>query len=149
MLNFSRLAEENYHSVSIVRSPTVYGYSKNLRLGTGLNRVIFDAHFKARVSIHGVTDYQGPHIYIDDLIAALVDYIGDVKVGVGYVSFESVMLEDLILGLNDVFQNLDVIYLEQDQLVKTLRIKSYADSIERLPSGLTKNIKAMSDWFIY
>ena len=67
---------------------------------------------------------------------------------VGYVSFASVMLEDLVLGLNDVFQNLDVIYLEQDQLVKTLRIKSYADSIERLPSGLSKNIKAMSDWFI-
>lgn len=147
--HFLRLAEENYHSVSIVRCPAVYGYSKNLRLGTGLNRLIFDAHFKASASIHGVTDYQGPHIYIDDLITALLDYIGDVKVGVGYVPFENVMLDDLILGLNDVFESLDIIYLEQDHPVETLRIKSHTNSTEFLPSSLTKNIRTISKWFIY
>ena len=34
--HFERLLEENFHSVFILRFPTVYGHSKNLRLGTAL-----------------------------------------------------------------------------------------------------------------
>ena len=149
--HFLRLVEENYHSVSVVRCPTVYGRSKNLRLGTGLNRLIFDAHFKARISIHGVEEYQAPHIYIDDIITALVHLAGDIKVGVSYMPFQNIMLDELVSGINEVFQNIDIIYLEQDHPVDTLIIKSPSSPIEFAQfstSSLSENIQKFSNWFI-
>ena len=149
--HFGRLAEEGYHSVSIVRCPTVYGYSKNLRLGTGINKVVFDAHFKARVAMHGVSEYQAPHVYINDLIVALVGYAADQKTGITYVPSYNVKLDNLIAALNDVFHNIDVIYLEQDQSFDSLTIKPAIrnDGSVADPSVLAENIRNFSEWFTF
>lgn len=149
--HFLRLAEEKIHSVSILRSPTVYGYSKNLRLGTGLNRLIFDAHHKGRVSIHGVADYQAPHVYIDDLILALVHFYRNNIIGITHVPSQNMIMDELTSALREVFQDIDIIYLEQDHPVETLRIEPATNSMEIKGFGsatLSQNIKQFSDWFI-
>lgn len=150
--HFLRLVGENYHSVSIVRCPVVYGYSKNLRLGTGINKLIFDAHFKGRVAIHGVSEYQAPHIYIDDLIDVLLGYAQNESLGICYTPFQNVKLEALISGLNEVFENIEVIYLEQDHPVNTLIIKSNQNLTEGedfMNASLSENIRKFCDWFVY
>jgi len=150
--HFNRLVEENYHSVSIIRCSTVYGYSKNLRLGTGINRLVFDANFKAKVTIHGVSEYQAPHIYLNDLIAFLVRSVEESKNGISYTPMQNVRLDELILALNEVFQKLDIIYLEQDHPVTYQRIRSmpeFEESSGLNTSDLSKNIKIFSDWFTF
>lgn len=150
--HFNRLVEENFHSVSIIRCSTVYGYSKNLRLGTGINRLVFDANFKSKVSIHGVSEYQAPHIYLNDLIAFLIRSIGDSKNGISYTPMQNVRLDKLILALNEVFQNLDIIYLEQDHPITYQRISSIpslSESSELNTSNLSKNIKMFSESFTF
>ena len=150
--HFLRLAEENYHAVSIVRCPIVYGYSKNLRLGTGINKLIFDAHFKGRVSIHGVSEYQAPHIYIDNLIAVLLGFAESEKPGIGYAPVQNVSLDELISGLTTVFENIEVIYLEQDQPDNTLIVKpdhNYSELRDPDYGSLVDNIRKFCTWFIY
>ena len=44
--------------VQLIRCANVYGYSKNLRVETPINQMIFDAHFTNRIAIHGSPEHR-------------------------------------------------------------------------------------------
>lgn len=58
-----------------VRSPTVFGYSKNLRVDSAVNRVIFDVVLKGRATLASGSDLQSPHVDIRSLVKFLVHLV--------------------------------------------------------------------------
>jgi UDP-glucose 4-epimerase len=50
----------------------VNGYSKNLRVETPINQLIFDAHFTNRIAIHGLPAHALTHISVYRLVEVIV-----------------------------------------------------------------------------
>ena len=72
--HFYRLRDATNCEVSIVRTPTVFGYSKNLRVDLSINRLVFDAYFKNKVMVRGedeINCYVPMTSLIDSLIKKL------------------------------------------------------------------------------
>jgi len=71
--HLKRLAASEHHKYFNLRLPTVFGYSKNLRIDCPINRLVFDANFKKRIQIHGENNGVSPYIYIKDLLDYIVN----------------------------------------------------------------------------
>jgi len=70
-----RLTASECHKVLNVRSPIIFGYSKNLRVDQFINRMIFDAKMRGRVQIFGNNTAATPHIYLKNLVSFLISCI--------------------------------------------------------------------------
>ena len=60
---------------AVVRCPSVFGYSKNLRLDSLFNRMVFDANFSGKVVIPGDIEAYSPHCEIGNLIEFLAELV--------------------------------------------------------------------------
>lgn len=55
----------------IVRAASVYGYGKSMRFDAVINRLLFDAHFTGRITLHGSGEQVRSFIHIDAATAVL------------------------------------------------------------------------------
>jgi UDP-glucose 4-epimerase len=98
----------------IVRCAQVYGYSKNLRFETILNRMIFDAHFSSRIAIHGDPDYSSTFISVDRLAVVLAGLVRSDNFS-GIYNLSRRLLSSLEIGeaLQQVYTGLEIIFVDQ------------------------------------
>lgn len=114
--HLKRLTGGGQHRYLNLRLPTVFGYSKNLRIDCPINRLVFDANFKKRIQIHGENNGVSPYIYIKDLL----DYVVNVSIaqvdnasGHYYPPFINVDTYSVYEVLKEIHPNLEVIILDQ------------------------------------
>jgi UDP-glucose 4-epimerase len=101
-------------SVQLVRCANVYGYSKNLRVETEINQLVFDAHFSNRVSIHGDPEFTQTYISLYRLVEVLAQMVNqNVESDVYNLSHLSVSSMDMVEGLKVIYPGLETIFVDQ------------------------------------
>ena len=101
-------------SVQLVRCANVYGYSKNLRVETDINQLIFDAHFTNRVSIHGDPEHTLTYISIYRLVEVLVQVaLKEMESDVYNLSHRRLSSLGMVEILKEVYPDLETIFVDQ------------------------------------
>lgn len=146
-----RLAENAKARVINIRSPIVFGYSKNLRIDQTINRMVFDARMKGRVQVFGGSEYPVPHIYMPDLISLLssiTSYEGKTRDIIPNPQMISV--ENVYQALVACIDNLEITLVDQGAYSLTPHFSSQVATYptERLRRSLEEQVEEFIHSFI-
>lgn len=100
--------------VQLVRCANVYGYSKNLRVETTINQLIFDAHFTNRISIHGDPAHTITQISLYRLVEVLARMVkAEMSSDVYNLSHRALSSIDMVDALKEIYPELETIFVDQ------------------------------------
>lgn len=124
-----QLHDESRHSFLNVRSPIVFGYSKNLRVDQAVNRMVFDAKMRGRVQILGDSSANAPHIYINDLVM-LLQSLGDSSLtGLSLIPTAiSLSAHEVFESLQSEINGLEAIYVDQSTYASEIQLLDTVDT---------------------
>ena len=109
----------------ILRCGNVYGYSKNLRIDAAINRMLFDAHFEGRITVHGSGEQRRAFICMNRLIDALYGMLDtELASGIYNLVDNNIMVNDIGAALAELYPGLEMIFVDQRLPVQDLIVRS-------------------------
>lgn len=100
--------------VQILRCANIFGYSKNMRFDAVVNRFMFDAHFKGRIRVNGSGTQRRSFVNIKRLCKAIRYLIDQKESGLYNLSEHHLSIEDLANLVNDLYPDMERIYINQN-----------------------------------
>ncbi len=124
--------------VQLIRCAGVYGYSKNLRVETSVNQLIFDAHFTNRIAIHGEPEHTLTYISIYRLVEVLARMVNrEMDSDVYNLSHRKMSSLELVDALKELYPELETIFVDQHIPLHDLTMECDARFQEMLPGNTT------------
>ena len=139
-------------SVQLVRCANVYGYSKNLRVETEINQLVFDAHFSNRVAIHGDPEFTQTYISLYRLVEVLAQMVNqNVESDVFNLSHLSVSSMDMVEGLKVIYPGLETIFVDQHIPLHDLTMKCDGRLAPLLPNdtSIVEDLQKFKELFTF
>ena len=100
--------------VQLIRCANVYGYSKNLRVETPINQMIFDAHFTNRIAIHGSPEHTQTHISVYRLVEVMARMVKrEMDSDVYNLSHRKMSSLNMLDALKELYADLETIFVDQ------------------------------------
>ena len=110
-------------SVHLVRCANVYGYNKSMRFDAVINRLMFDAHFTGRATIHGSGQQTRSFVHIESLVRCLLAVgLQGALPGVSNVVERSASVEEIATEIAALYPDLELLYIQQDMRLRNLRV---------------------------
>lgn len=107
--------------VYILRCANAYGYSKNLRIETLVNRMMFGAHFFNKVEVHGDREATHALIEISQAVKTLASLIETgINPGVYNLGQRNVSAAEIVDILRNIYPSLESLYVDQHLNVNDL-----------------------------
>lgn len=127
--------------VQIVRLGNVYGYSKSMRFDAVINKFMFHAHMKRRISIQGDGEQHRSFVHIRKVADLFASMLQD--------RFEpgTYHMVDRVLSINDISEALEKLYegLEKLHVNQHLRLREIkvapSRAIERFLEGYSESFE--------
>lgn len=138
--------------VLLIRCASVYGYSKNLRFETMLNQLVFDAHFKNKIAIHGYPKSTSTFMSLPELVRIITRVLdGNWLSGIYNLSNINLSLADIELALRGLYPSLDAIYIDQHIPGRDLVMScsTVFDQFKFSDNSLEKNLKEFQSNFTF
>lgn len=108
----------------IVRCGNVYGYSKSMRFDAVINKFMFDANYKGRISINGNGDQHRSFIHAERVTSALANIISANMKSIKFDLVEKVLSVNEIAGtLKEIYPRLEMLYVNQHLSLKEVKVK--------------------------
>lgn len=111
----------------IVRCGNVYGYSKSMRFDALINRFMFEANFNQRITINGDGEQTRAFVHIDkavDVLSGLMEH--PLENGVYDLVEHIFSVNDVAQTLHEVFDDLEMIFVNQHMKLRQLKVKANA-----------------------
>jgi UDP-glucose 4-epimerase len=112
----------------IIRLGNVYGYSKNIRIQSVINKMMFDANFHKRIKINGSGNQKRAFIYIKNAVNILASFLNktyDKKV------FNAVdnnySINEVVSVLKEIYPELEMIYVNQHLPMRSIVVEPSPD----------------------
>ncbi|MDH3708807.1 MAG: SDR family oxidoreductase [Cyclobacteriaceae bacterium] len=113
----------------IIRCGNVYGYNKSIRFDSVINRFVFDANYKGRISVNGDGTHARAFIHINMITEVLAKLIeATIPPGVYNVVARNLQVLDLLDVLKELYPELEFIFINQHLNLRGIRVKPH-DSI--------------------
>jgi UDP-glucose 4-epimerase len=123
----NRLFEKSMDTY-IIRCGNIYGYSKSMRLDSVINKFMFDAHFKERISINGTGRQHRSFIHIDKTVNILSNLIfSELKQGKYDLVEDNLTIEHIAETLKNIYPDLEMLFINQQLKMRELKVKPNAD----------------------
>jgi len=138
--------------VQLVRCANLYGYSKNLRVESNLNQLIFDAHFNNRISIHGDPDHTLSYISLYRTVEVLAQLALTQVPSASYnLSHRDLSAMDVVDVLRRFYPELETIFVDQHIPLKSLTIECDQQLAALLPAdtSLQQDIAKFKELFTF
>lgn len=124
--------------VQLIRCANVYGYSKNLRVETTVNQLIFDAHFTNRISIHGDPTHTVSYISLYRLVEVLARMVkAEMPADIYNLSHRDLAATDMVDSLKEIYPDLETIFVDQHIPQHSLTMACDERLMPLLPGGST------------
>ena len=121
--------------VQLIRCANVYGYSKNLRVDTNINQLLFDAHYANRVSIHGNPNRTLSYISVGRLVEVIARGLkSQMPSGTFNLSHRDLSYAEMLDGLKEIYPELETIFVDQHIPLPNLTISCDPVLLDLLPS---------------
>ena len=124
--------------VQLIRCANVYGYSKNLRVETSVNQLIFDAHFTNRIAIHGEPEHTLTYISVYRLVEVLARMVKrEMDSDVYNLSHRNMSSLEMVDALKELYPELETIFVDQHIPLHDLTMECDDRLRELLPGNTT------------
>ena len=124
--------------VQLIRCANVYGYSKNLRVETPINQMIFDAHFTNRIAIHGSPEHTQTDISVYRLVEVMARMVKrEMESDVYNLSHRKMSSLDMVDALKELYPDLETIFVDQHIPLHDLTVECDERLKEMLPCDTT------------
>ena len=117
----------------IIRCGNVYGYNKSVRFDSVINRFVFDANYKKRITINGNGTQSRAFIHVDTISEILSDLINtSLEPGIYNVSTQNYQILELVDVLKSIFPDLEFMFVNQHLNLRGIRIQPSKKLSEQL-----------------
>ena len=124
--------------MQLIRCANVYGYSKNLRVETSVNQLIFDAHFTNRIAIHGEPEHTLTYISVYRLVEVLARMVKrEMDSDVYNLSHRNMSSLEMVDALKELYPELETIFVDQHIPLHDLTMECDDRLREMLPGNTT------------
>jgi UDP-glucose 4-epimerase len=108
----------------ILRCGNVYGFSKSMRFDTVINKMLFDAHFKGRISIHGSGDQFRAFIHIDTVSKIIAELTSDKTDSGTYDLVENnYRVNEIALTMKEIYPELEMLFIDQNMKMREIQVR--------------------------
>lgn len=108
----------------ILRCGNVYGFSKSMRIDTVINKMLFDAHFKGRISVHGSGEQYRAFIHIDTLSGMIADLVSnDLESGTYDLVENNYSVNDIAKTLKGIYPKLEMLFIDQNMKMREIQVR--------------------------
>lgn len=129
--------------ILLIRCATVFGYSKNQRFETVLNKLLFQAHFFNKVAIQGNPTSSLSYVSMTSLVDCLANVLeAGMLTGVQNLSQISLSLEQIESSLRGLYPTLETIFVDQHMSAPDLNMKCSPAILEYMQTskGFTEDL---------
>lgn len=108
----------------IIRCGNIYGYSKSMRFDSVINKFMFDANFKSRISINGTGEQYRSFIHIDKTANILSKLIfSDLKEGKYDLVEDNLSINHIADTFKTIYPDLEMLFINQQLKMRELKVK--------------------------
>jgi len=108
----------------IVRCGNIYGFSKSMRFDSVINKFMFDANFKNRISIQGNGEQHRSFIHIDKTANILANItFSDLEQGVYDLVEDNLSINHIANTFKTLYPGLESISINQQLKMRELKVK--------------------------
>lgn len=137
----------------IIRLGNVFGYNKSMRFDAVINRFMFDAHFKNRISIDGNGKQWRAFVHIATVQRVLSQLIHHpLPSGVYNLVDRNLQILDIVDVLKEIYPNLEFIFINQHLQLSELQVDPQSALQELFPAldrDLKSELLAFKDEFAF
>ena len=107
-----------------IRIGNVYGFGSSTRYDGVINKFMFDANFKGRISIHGNGRQMRSFISLQSVIAALVKLLDfNLESGTYNLTDKNLQVLDIVEVLQEIYLALEFIFINQHIKIEDLQVE--------------------------
>jgi len=130
----------------IIRCGNVYGYNKSVRFDSVINRFVFDANYKRRITINGNGTQSRAFIHVDAIGKVLSNLISaEVDPGIYNVATHNYQVLELVDVLKNIYPELEFMFVNQHLNLRGLKIQPNSKLMEKLgytePGNLEEELR--------
>ncbi len=108
----------------ILRCGNVYGYSKSMRFDAVINKFMFDANFKGRITINGNGAQYRSFVHIERVTSALANILTHNLKSTKFDLVEKVLnVNEISQTLKELYPHLEILYVNQHLNLKEVKVK--------------------------
>jgi UDP-glucose 4-epimerase len=120
--------------VYIIRAGNVYGYNPPMRMDAVINRFMFEANFKNRISIHGDGNQKRAFIHVNKLAEILGQLpFQNLLNGTYNLAEHNFSVNEISDYLKDIYANLETLYINQHLQMPQMQVVMPCRILEHLP----------------
>jgi len=119
----NRLLNKNLQTY-IIRCGNIYGYSKSMRFDSVINKFMFDANFKNRISINGTGEQHRSFIHIDKTANILTNLLfSKVNSGIYDLVEDNLNINHISNTFKSVYPSLEMLHINQQLKMRELKVR--------------------------
>ena len=108
----------------IIRCGNIYGYSKSMRFDSVINKFMFDANFKNRISINGTGEQHRSFIHIDKTANILTNLLfSKVNSGIYDLVEDNLNINHISNTFKSVYPSLEMLHINQQLKMRELKVR--------------------------
>ncbi len=121
--------------VYVARCGNVYGYSPSMRFDSVVNRFMFEAHFRNRITVNGSGQQKRPFLHVRNACRGLVAMgQGRVPAGIYNLVDRNTSILELARTVGGLYPGLETLYTDQDLKLRNLEVLPDRDLAARVGS---------------
>lgn len=110
--------------VYIIRCGNVYGYNKSMRFDAVINKFMFEANFKKRISVKGSGEQYRPFVHIEKASDSLMELsISKLKSGIYNLVEHNLAIGEVVEQLRSIYPELEMIFVDQHMKMRQLMVE--------------------------
>jgi UDP-glucose 4-epimerase len=138
----SKLAGEKHLSrlisptrkVYTLRSGNIYGYNPCMRFDAVINRFMFEANFRRRITIDGSGDQTRAFIHVDKLAEVMKGLLGsDAPSGTYNVVEHNYAINDVVEAVRTIYPDLETISVNFDMPMRSIAVQTPCKIFDYVP----------------
>jgi len=143
----------NKTNTFILRFGNVYGYSKSMRFDAVINKFMFEANFKNKITIHGDGNQSRTFIHINyatQLLSQLV--MNDtINPGTYNATEQNYTVNDIVDAIKELYPNLEMIFVNQHMKLRGLQVEkdTRLDALNLIPTNLNEALSQFKKEFTF
>jgi len=119
----NRLLNKNLQTY-IIRCGNIYGYSKSMRFDSVINKFMFDANFKNRISINGTGEQHRSFIHIDKTANILTNLLfSKVNSGIYDLVEDNLNINHIANTFKTIYPSLEMLHINQQLKMRELKVR--------------------------
>lgn len=131
----------------IIRLGNVYGYSASMRFDAVINKFMFEAHYKNRISIHGNGRQSRSFIHVEKVVESLeAMLVKDMPSDIYNLTERNLEIYDLIDEVKDLYPTLEFIFINQHLELREQKINPETKLLKYIPLQQTNFTEELTEF---